>query len=170
MQHLVIESPLGPVLIAGQDGAVTGLWFEDQRYAPTPERLGPRVLPGEDPLLDEAARQLTDYLAGKRQEFDLPLAPVGTPRQRAVWDALLRIPHGEVTTYGALAREVGSPRAAQSVGQAVGHNPISIVIPCHRVLGANGSMTGYAGGLERKRALLTLEGYRGPVRQEQALF
>ncbi len=159
MTHRLIDSPLGPLLLAEQDGALIGVWYRDHRYPPDPSRLGPLADPGDDALLDEAAHQLLDYLAGRREDFDLPLAPVGTPAQQAVWRALLTIPRGQVRSYGSLAAEIGIPRGAQSVGQAVGHNPISIVVPCHRVVGADGSLTGYAGGLERKRFLLRLEGY-----------
>jgi len=159
LRHLVLSTELGPLLVAADGAALKHVWFQDQAYAPSPERVGERVQPGADALLDAAAEQLTSYLAGERGTFTLPLAPDGTPKQRAVWDALLSIPRGETTTYGALAARLGNPRAAQWVGQAVGHNPISIAIPCHRVVGADGSLTGYAGGVQRKRALLELEGY-----------
>lgn len=159
LRHLVLCTGLGPLLIAADGAALKHVWFKDQAYSPSPGRVGERMQPGEDALLDAAAEQLTSYLAGERGTFSLPLAPDGTPKQRAVWVALLSIPRGETTTYGALAARLGNPRAAQWVGQAVGHNPISIVIPCHRVVGADGSLTGYAGGVQRKRALLELEGY-----------
>lgn len=159
MNHLNIDSPLGTLTLAGDGTAIVGIWFEGHRYPPSAETLGERVEPGAEPVLDEAAAQLLDYLAGRRESFDVPLAPRGTEHQRLVWDALLRIPRGHATTYGELARQIGKPKAAQAVGQAVGHNPVSIVVPCHRVVGADGSMTGYAGGLERKRFLLDLEGF-----------
>lgn len=112
---------------------------------------------GEYPLLAQAADELREYLAGKRRSFDVPVAASGDPLSEAVWQHLLRIPYGETTTYGEIAASLGRREFAQRVGQAVGHNPISIIIPCHRVLGADGSLTGYAGGLDRKRALLDLE-------------
>ena len=157
MAYLLTDSPLGTLTIAGNGRAVTGVWFEDHRYPPPPGALGAR---GTDPVLEDAAEQLASYLAGERRGFDLPLEPAGTSKQRAVWDVLCRIPYGEVRTYGNIARELGNPNAAQAVGQAVGHNPISIIIPCHRVMGADGSVTGYAGGVARKEFLLELEGYR----------
>lgn len=160
MTHLIIDSPVGPLTLAANTSGLTGVWFRDHRYPPSAETLGERVVTGEHPLLDRAATQLGQYLAGERVDFDLPLDPAGTHKQRAIWEQLRLIPRGEVTTYGALAAAVGSPRGAQAAGQAVGHNPLSIVVPCHRVVGANGAMTGYAGGLERKRFLLELEGNR----------
>ncbi|GGF30661.1 methylated-DNA--protein-cysteine methyltransferase [Microbacterium sorbitolivorans] len=160
MAHLLADSPLGTLTIASNGSAITGVWYEQHRYPPTAETLGERALPGTDPLLDAAATQLTEYLAGERASFDLPLDPAGTEKQKAVWDILCRIPAGQSRTYGEIARELGNPNAAQAVGQAVGHNPVSIVIPCHRVMGADGSVTGYAGGVERKSFLLELEGYR----------
>lgn len=110
-----------------------------------------------DPLLAQAADELRQYLAGARQEFDVPISTAGDPLSEEVWQRLLEIPYGETTTYGAIAAALGRRELAQRVGQCVGHNPISIIIPCHRVLGADGSLTGYAGGLDRKRALLDLE-------------
>jgi methylated-DNA-[protein]-cysteine S-methyltransferase len=160
MAHLLADSPLGTLTIASSGSAITGVWFEDHRYPPTPESLGARVAPGTNPLLDAAAAQLAEYLSGTRISFDLPLDPGGTAKQRSVWELLSRIPAGQSRTYGEIARELGNPNAAQAIGQAVGHNPISIVIPCHRVMGADGSVTGYAGGVERKTFLLDLEGYR----------
>ena len=159
MSHLLASSPLGTLILAENNGGLSGVWFEDHRYFPTDATLGERVQPGDNAVLDAAALQLGEYLAGERSAFDLPLNPAGTPKQKAVWDILLAIPAGEVTSYGAIAAELGKPKAAQSVGQAVGHNPLTMIVPCHRVLGADGSMTGYAGGLERKRFLLDLEGY-----------
>jgi methylated-DNA-[protein]-cysteine S-methyltransferase len=159
MTHLKIDSPLGPLTLAASEHGLAGVWFQDHRYPPKEATLGERVAAGDHPVLDAAATQLGQYLAGGREAFDLPLDPAGTPKQRAVWEQLRLIPRGDVTTYGALAAAVGSPRGAQAAGQAVGHNPLSIVVPCHRVVGANGAMTGYAGGLDRKRFLLELEGY-----------
>lgn len=160
MAHFLADSPLGILTIASNGSAITGVWFEHHRYPPAAETLGERVGPGTDPVLDAAATQLAEYLAGERASFDLPLDPAGTEKQKAVWDILCRIPAGQSRTYGEIANELGNPNAAQAVGQAVGHNPVSIIIPCHRVMGADGSVTGYAGGVERKSFLLELEGYR----------
>ncbi len=148
-----VDSPVGTLLLTGDEtGALTGLFMDGQRY-------GVAIDPGwrEDADGFTAARsQLAEYFAGEREDFDLPLAPQGTPHQQKVWETLRAIPFGQTTTYGAIAAQTGSvPRA---VGHAVGHNPIGIVIPCHRVVGANGALTGYAGGLDRKRQLLALEG------------
>ena len=157
------ESPLGKMLLAADDGGLMGAWFYGQRYfarglegAEKNERRG---VPFDSPVLLAARRWLDAYFAGERPDAgDVPLAPRGTAFQRRVWDALLAIPYGETRTYGELAAELGSsPRA---VGAAVGRNPISVIVPCHRVLGADGSLTGYAGGLGRMRALLGLEAVR----------
>ena len=154
------ESPLGKMLLAADDGGLMGAWFYGQRYfarglegAEKNERRG---VPFDSPVLLAARRWLDAYFAGERPDAaDVPLAPRGTAFQLRVWDALLSIPYGETRTYGELAAELGSsPRA---VGAAVGRNPISVIVPCHRVLGAGGSLTGYAGGLARKQALLELE-------------
>jgi methylated-DNA-[protein]-cysteine S-methyltransferase len=155
--HAVVETGLGRLtLVAGRAG-LTGLYFEGHRHLPDPARFGPAV-PESDPRFADAAAQLRAYLAGERVEFDVPLAAAGTAFQRAVWSALDRIPHGSTTTYGAIAAALGSPKAVRAVGLAVGRNPISIIVPCHRVVGANGALTGYAGGVDRKRRLLELEG------------
>lgn len=132
---------------------LTGLWFEHQRYAPKEYALGEE----SGNVFELTRRWLDIYFSGRCPGFTPPLAPVGTPWQQRVWRELLSIPYGSTATYGGLARRIGNPRAAQAVGKAVGHNPISLIIPCHRVLGTDGSLTGYAGGLERKRALLELE-------------
>ena len=135
--------------MAEEGGALTRLWL--------PGEGTPRIMPRQTPLLTEAKTQLLDYFRGARREFDLPLAPEGTPFRRQVWDALLTIPYGETITYGELARRIGSPKAVRAVGQANHHNPLPIFIPCHRVVGANGALTGYGGGLELKQYLLNLE-------------
>jgi methylated-DNA-[protein]-cysteine S-methyltransferase len=159
--HRTYASPLGPLQVVAEAGdeaeVVRGMWFDGQKHHPGVEALGREVEVGTSVVLDEAIAQLEAYFAGDRTTFDLPLAPIGEDFQQRVWARLLEIPHGETTTYGAIAVEFGDRNLAQAVGGAVGHNPISIVIPCHRVLGANGSLTGYAGGLDRKRALLDLE-------------
>ncbi|MGP9537733.1 methylated-DNA--[protein]-cysteine S-methyltransferase [Brachybacterium sp. AOP43-C2-M15] len=156
-RHRRVTTPLGQYLLAADGEALTGIWRKGQSRSPGPERLGAEA-PEDDPLLREAEAQLLDYLAGQRSDFDLPLAPRGTEFQRAVWDLLRAIPRGDTTTYGSIARELGRPRAAQAVGAAVGSNPLSIVVPCHRVVGADGTPTGYAGGIGTKLALLRLEG------------
>jgi methylated-DNA-[protein]-cysteine S-methyltransferase len=144
-----IDSPIGPLLITASDGALTRLYMAPFDVDPAWEH---------DPAaLEEPARQLAEYFAGERREFELDLRPAGTAFQRAVWDLLLEIPFGETTTYGALAATLGDPRKVRAVGLANGRNPISIVVPCHRVIGADGSLVGYGGGLERKRTLLAHE-------------
>lgn len=149
-----IDTPLGRMLVARTADGLAGLWFDGQRHHPgtlaAPERP-------DDPLLRRAAAQLQAYFAGDAGSFDVPLDLHGTPFQRAVWQALLRIPAGATRSYGEIARELGAPRAVRAVGAAVGRNPVSVVVPCHRVLGHDGSLTGYAGGVPRKRALLALE-------------
>lgn len=155
-----IRTPLGDMIAMVEEDALGGLWFVGQKYAPT--GTGEWIDDPEHPLFLELREQLDAYFAGKLHLFDLPIAFRGTPFQTAVWTLLRDIPAGTTTTYGALARRLADTReggipSAQAVGGAVGHNPVSIVIPCHRVVGAGGSLTGYAGGLERKAALLELE-------------
>lgn len=155
------QSPLGAILLAADGEGLTGLWFRGQKYFAAGLAEDRRA--GESPALTEASRWLDSYFKGQRPEMLPPLHPVGSQFQRAVWDLLLDIPYGSTTTYGELAAklavQMGRPRmSAQAVGGAVGHNRISIIIPCHRVVGAGGSLTGYAGGVERKLALLKLEG------------
>jgi len=157
----LFQDSLGWAVAVARDGALIGL-----SHCPTRERavevlerhwpqaeLDPEVFP-----LPEVRRQLDDYLAGRRRDFDVPLETGGTPFQRLCWDALRRIPYGETRTYGEMAREIGRPKAVRAVGHANHDNPIGVIIPCHRVIGANGSLTGYAGGLDMKRVLLELEG------------
>jgi methylated-DNA-[protein]-cysteine S-methyltransferase len=149
-------SPLGAMLLAATDGGLAGVWFEGQRHGP--DARGWRE-DAAHPVLRQAAAQLAAYFAGERTGFDLPLdLQAGTPFQQSVWDALRGIPSGHTTSYAELARRLGRPQAARAIGAAVGRNPVSIVVPCHRVLGTDGTLTGYAGGLERKAALLQLEG------------
>ncbi len=149
-------SPLGPMLLAATDRGLAGLWFEGQRHLP--DSSGWAQDP-QHPVLRQACAQLGDWFAGRRDRFELPLdLQGGTPFQQSVWQALLGIPRGATTSYGDLSRRVGRPAAVRAVGAAVGRNPISIVVPCHRVLGSDGGLTGDAGGLERKSALLQLEG------------
>jgi methylated-DNA-[protein]-cysteine S-methyltransferase len=150
----LVDTPLGPVRIARTANGLAGLWFEGQKHHPG--ALKAPMLP-TDPLLREAAAQLQRYFAGDASAFALPLDLQGTPFQRAVWEALLRIPAGRTCSYGELARAIGRPSAVRAVGAAVGRNPASLVVPCHRVLGQDGSLTGYAGGVQRKQSLLQLE-------------
>lgn len=147
MKTRTIVSPIGALTLTEEACQITGLHFGG---APGANDVSP--------LLDEAEAQLQAYFAGVRTTFDLPLAPKGTPFQRAVWDALRAIPFGETRTYAQIAAAVGNPKACRAVGLANNRNPIAILIPCHRVIGANGSLTGYAGGLAVKKALLALEG------------
>lgn len=150
----LVDTPLGPVRIARTARGLAGLWFEGQKHHPGELRAPHR---DDDPLLDEAAHQLAQYFTGERCDFELPLDLHGTPFQQSVWQSLLRIPAGRTRSYGDVARALGAPAAVRAVGAAVGRNPASLVVPCHRVLGRDGSLTGYAGGVERKRALLALE-------------
>jgi methylated-DNA-[protein]-cysteine S-methyltransferase len=150
------ESPLGAMIVAATGKGLAGAWFDGQRHLPDLSAW-PHV--SGHPVLDAAARQLLEYFAGSRTQFDLPLdLQGGTPFQQSVWQALLAIPSGATASYGAVSGRVGNPAAVRAVGAAVGRNPLSIIVPCHRVLGSDGSLTGYAGGLERKSALLRLEG------------
>ena len=149
-------SPLGAMVVAATPRGVAGIWFEGQKHMPDnsawPEQ--PR-----HPVLLQAMAQLDEYFKGARSTFDLPLdLQGGTAFQQSVWQALLAIPRGGTTSYGQLGQRIGRPAAMRAVGAAVGRNPLSVVVPCHRVIGADGSLTGYAGGLERKTALLQLEG------------
>jgi methylated-DNA-[protein]-cysteine S-methyltransferase len=150
IDRATIPSPVGPLVATCESGAVSGLRFE-------PDQSGPVEAPVQSSLLDELQRQLDLYWDGRLREFTVPLAPRGTPFQLAVWRALVTIPYGETMSYKELADSIGRPRAVRAVGRANGANPIAIVIPCHRVVGATGSLTGYGGGLEAKRALLELE-------------
>ncbi len=153
--YTTFESPIQPLLLTSDGAALTGVFMIEHKH-------GPEV--GADWTEDaaaapfpEAKRQLAEYFAGTRRDFDLPLAPNGTDFQRKVWVELQNIPYGVTLSYGELARQIGSPGAARAVGLANGRNPISIIVPCHRVVGANGKLTGYGGGLPRKAALLELE-------------
>ncbi|MGM9521255.1 MAG: methylated-DNA--[protein]-cysteine S-methyltransferase [Oscillospiraceae bacterium] len=153
-------SPLGTLFISGSGGSVTGLWIEGQKYFE--DGLEKDFRYGELPVFSDTDKWLDIYFSGKQPDFMPPLNPYGTAFRRMVWDILLTIPYGEVTTYGAIAGKIfestGKRASAQAVGGAVGHNPISILIPCHRVVGSDGSLTGYAGGIDKKAALLQLEG------------
>ena len=157
-RHAVIDSPLGELTLVADGGALIGLYFRHHWYRPPAEAFGPRVDAKSDALLAETQSHLIDLLAGDRTGFDLPTALRGDDLQRRVWDQLTAIPYGETVTYGELAAELADGSTAQEVGAAVGRNPLSIIVPCHRVIGKNGKLTGYAGGLERKKFLLDLEG------------
>ncbi len=162
--HASHPTPIGTLLLVGEpDGSggvrLSGIFMELHRHGPAVDQSWV-----EDPAaFREVTRQLDEYFAGSRTTFDLPLAPGGTPFQRRVWSELTRIPSGTTVTYAELARRAGRTGAARAVGAAVGRNPISIVVPCHRVIGSDGTLTGYAGGIERKAFLLALEGAPAPV-------
>jgi methylated-DNA-[protein]-cysteine S-methyltransferase len=151
-----ITSPLGEVLLAASDQGLMGVWFvHRQQHMPD---SGGWMTEDTHPVLRAASQQLDDYFLGKRERFQLPIHTAwGTHFQQAVWHALQAIPYGQTTTYSAIARDIGNPKAVRAVGAAIGQNPHSIVVPCHRVLGANGSLTGFAGGLDRKKYLLAHE-------------
>ena len=154
--HDIVDSPLGPIVLLAEDDRLCGLFFvAEHRHAPGEERWGDRA-PGT-PALAGVAEQLGDYFAGGRTTFDVPLAVHGTPFQQQVWAELQQIPYGATVSYAELADSIGRPTAIRAVGAANGRNPVSIVIPCHRVIGIDGSLTGYGGGTPRKQALLTLE-------------
>jgi methylated-DNA-[protein]-cysteine S-methyltransferase len=149
MIYTYVDTPIGAILIAGDGGTIVETYFAGAR--PKPEWIR------DDDALSEAAAELCAYFAGTLQAFDLPLAPRGTEFQQSVWSALLEIPYGQTTTYSAIAEKIGRPAAVRAVGAANGANPIPIIIPCHRVIGASGSLTGFGGGLDVKRQLLALE-------------
>ncbi|MFJ9584251.1 methylated-DNA--[protein]-cysteine S-methyltransferase [Streptomyces acidicola] len=152
-QHTVIDSPYGPLTLVADEGVLCGLYMTDQRHRPPEETFGPR----DDTLFGEAEDQLKAYFASELKEFTLELRLHGTPFQRGVWEQLTRIPYGETRSYGDLADALGNPGASRAVGLANGKNPVGIIVPCHRVVGSDGSLTGYGGGLERKQRLLDFE-------------
>lgn len=155
-----IATPLGDMRLARTPFGLCGAWFEGQLHYPQAKHFDPTAEQANDPLLQQAAEQIQAFFAGRRPDFDLPLdLSAGTAFQQAVWRALLDIPSGEHRSYGAIAHRLGKPKAVRAVGSAIGRNPISILVPCHRVLGSAGQLSGYAGGLARKRALLQLEGH-----------
>lgn len=145
----MFESPVGPLALAAQEGVLVRLYL--------PNTPTPRLMPHKTPLMEEAEKQLLEYFRGERQAFDLPLAPEGTTFQKKVWQALKEIPYGQTRSYGEIARQVGCPKGFRAVGMANHRNPLPILIPCHRVVGSKGTLTGYAGGVELKRQLLELE-------------
>ena len=150
-----MKSPIGKLKLVANANALVAILSERER--PNRLRLDVPNVDQQHPILVEAERQLSDYFAGKRTQFELPLEPRGTEFQKKVWRHLRRIPFGKTRSYGDIARTVGSPRASRAVGAACGKNPLSIVVPCHRVVGANGALTGFGGGLETKAELLALE-------------
>ncbi|MGW1721849.1 methylated-DNA--[protein]-cysteine S-methyltransferase [Streptomyces sp. NPDC002306] len=152
-RHTVVDSPYGPLTLVADDGVLSGLYMTDQRHRPPQETFGP---PAAAPF-DAVEEQLEAYFAGELQEFTLELRLAGTPFQRTVWEQLCRIPYGETRSYGELADALGNPKASRAVGLANGKNPIGIIVPCHRVIGAGGGLTGYGGGLDRKQRLLHFE-------------
>ncbi|GGX22110.1 methylated-DNA--[protein]-cysteine S-methyltransferase [Streptomyces noursei] len=155
--HTVLDdTPVGPLTLVAHGDALSGLYMTDQRHRPPQETFGTPADPDERPFAATIA-QLRAYFRGELTTFDLPLALHGTPFQRRVWAALRTIPYGETLSYGQLAERLGNPTASRAVGLANGRNPIGIIVPCHRVVGANGSLTGYGGGLDRKRRLLDFE-------------
>lgn len=153
MTYRTFDSPIGELTLVERDGALVGLYMAHHHPAPRAETFGDL----DEGALPQVEAQLAEYFAGERTDFDLPLAPEGTEFQAKVWAALRTIPYGETWTYGQLAAAIGQPGAARAVGLANGRNPISIVVPCHRVVGSTGTLTGYAGGVERKEFLLNLE-------------
>lgn len=153
LKHTSIESPIGELLLLGDEHALHGLYMQDGRK---PARIDPSWEPSQGPFAD-VQRQLSEYFDGERVTFDVELVMAGNTFERRVWRALREIPYGETVSYGEIARRVDQPSAARAVGLANGRNPIAVIVPCHRVIGADGSLTGYGGGLERKRLLLELE-------------
>ncbi|NWG54697.1 MAG: methylated-DNA--[protein]-cysteine S-methyltransferase [Hydrogenophilaceae bacterium] len=160
MNVIVHDSPVGPLTLKSDGEKLISIWFEkDKRDASRPRASGVR-----DPILDQTRRELDQYFAGKRKSFEVRFGPgEGTAFQRAVWKALTRIPYGATVSYGHIAKAIGMPKAMRAVGAANGQNPIPIIVPCHRVIGANGSLTGFGGGLDRKRYLLSLERGEAPL-------
>ncbi|RPK55728.1 Methylated-DNA--protein-cysteine methyltransferase [Streptomyces sp. ADI96-02] len=163
-RHTVVDSPYGPLTLVATDGVLSALYMDGHRHRPPEETFG---VPDPSPF-DETIRQLEGYFAGELTAFDLPLRLEGTPFQRSVWAELLEIPYGETRSYGELAARLGRPGASRAVGLANGRNPVSIIVPCHRVIGASGGLTGYGGGLERKQRLLAFE--NGTQESVPALF
>ncbi|MCB0140931.1 MAG: methylated-DNA--[protein]-cysteine S-methyltransferase [Caldilineaceae bacterium] len=167
--YTYFDSPLEPLLLISDGEALTGLFMVEQKYGP---EVGADWVEAENAApFPQAKAQLDAYFRGELTDFDLPLAPQGTDFQRTVWRELTHIPFGDTVSYGELAQRIDNPKAVRAVGLANGRNPISIIVPCHRVIGANGTLTGYGGGLHRKAALLTFESTvrtQGPVAFEQA--
>jgi methylated-DNA-[protein]-cysteine S-methyltransferase len=161
--HTTIDSPIGELTLVARDGVLSGIYFPGHWHMPAPEVFGTRSERG----FEQVRQQLGEYFACDRTEFELTTTVAGEEFQRRVWDLIDRIPYGQTTTYGEMAQELADPALAREVGAAVGRNPLSIITPCHRVVGKDGKLTGYAGGLERKRFLLELEGAGERVEAEQ---
>ncbi|GFG55158.1 cysteine methyltransferase [Mycolicibacterium agri] len=156
-RHAVIDNPLGELTLVSDGAALIGLYFRHHWHRPPTQHFGPSIETTTDDVLAATRRQLTDYLAGERTDFEVPTRLDGNDTHRRIWQRLITIPYGQTLTYGELATELADGTTAQEVGAMVGRNPISIVVPCHRVVGKNGKLTGYAGGLQRKQFLLNLE-------------
>jgi methylated-DNA-[protein]-cysteine S-methyltransferase len=156
-RHVVVDSLIGPLTLVRDETGLTGVYYPGHWTRPDRNSFGPQVDSSDDHGFDEAIAQLTEYFAGERRDFDLPLNPRGSDQARQVWQLIAEIPYGQTTSYGDLARRFDGDLDARDIGGFVGANPLSILIPCHRVVGSTGKLTGYAGGLERKRYLLELE-------------
>jgi methylated-DNA-[protein]-cysteine S-methyltransferase len=167
-RHAYASTSLGDLQFVADGDALIGLYFAGHWYPPAADQVGPTVDEAPDPAIGPAARQVREYLAGQRRAFDVRVTTNGDEFSERVWALLRQIPYGGTTTYGDLAERLGNRHLAQRVGQAVGHNPVSIIVPCHRVVGADGGLTGFAGGLERKRFLLDLE--EPATRRAERLF
>jgi methylated-DNA-[protein]-cysteine S-methyltransferase len=157
-RHAIVTTPIGELTLVASGDALIGVYFPKHWTKPNAQTFGANVEASSDPLLSLAAQQLDDYLQGERTSFDLPVKTRGDAFQERVWALIREIPYGETATYGELALNYGDRSLARDVGQAVGSNPLSVIVPCHRVVGKDGKLVGYAGGLERKQALLELEG------------
>ncbi|POH61076.1 methylated-DNA--[protein]-cysteine S-methyltransferase [Arthrobacter glacialis] len=157
LEHLIFDSPLGLLTAVANDAGLQAVYMAEHKRRPAQETMGGRVAAADSAVLGQAAAELAEYFAGSRHQFSVPMAPLGSPFQHRVWAALRAIPFGEVRSYGELAAMLGDKSMAQAVGSANGRNPISIIVPCHRVVGADGALVGYAGGLDRKQFLLELE-------------
>jgi methylated-DNA-[protein]-cysteine S-methyltransferase len=157
VRHAIITTSLGELTVVAQGDAIAGVYFPHHWHPPVAGSIGELVDEADDPAIADVHRQLDEFLTGERAAFDLETVTHGNVFEERVWALLNEIPYGETTTYGELAAQLGDPSLARKVGQAVGHNPISVIVPCHRVLGKDGKLTGYAGGLARKQALLDLE-------------
>ncbi len=162
MNELIVNTPIGAIRLLSNGQALVAIEFPDHYSARVAQ-------PAMDEVLASTKQQLQEYFAGKRKTFDLPLAPDGTDFQRSVWQALAKIPYGELRSYGDIAHQIGKPRAVRAVGAANGRNPLPIVVPCHRVIGSNGKLTGFAGGLPVKQQLLELEGALAPPPTQMSL-
>jgi methylated-DNA-[protein]-cysteine S-methyltransferase len=156
-RHVAVDSPIGPLTLVRDDTGLTGVYYPGHWTRPDRNSFGPQVDSSDDHGFDEAVAQLTEYFAGERRDFDLPLNPRGSDQALQVWQLIAEIPYGQTTSYGELARRLDGDLDPRDIGGFVGQNPLSILIPCHRVVGSTGKLTGYAGGLDRKRYLLELE-------------